>query len=137
MLRLLNTNDYDSINTNKATIVEDITIKTKKLTKGEILYTTNVTYKVCVAFVHIILFNKYDVCGLLYGGNNIIESSNRYDSTEFLTYFICNKDIMTAYFSNQSNSNIVSVRLKTNENIVANDNTGSQVTYKIYCYYIN
>ena len=67
----------------------------------------------------------------------IINTSNRYNSTEFLTYFMCNKNIMTAYFSNQSNSHILSVAPKTNENIVVDDNTDSQVTYKIYCYYIN
>lgn len=137
MLRLLNTNDYDSINTNKATIVEDITIKTKKLKAKEILYTTNITYKVCIAFVNIILSDKYDSCGLLYGGSTIMEDSNRYESTNFLTYFICNKNIMTSYYRNETNSNVVSVALKTNENIVAYNNTNSQVTYKIYCYYIN
>lgn len=137
MLRLLNTNDYDLINTNKATIVEDITIRTKKITAEEILYTTNITYKVCIAFVNIILSDKYDSCGLSYGGNSIIENSNGYRNTNFLTYFICNKDIMTSYYRNETNSNVVSIALKTNENIVAYNNTDSQVTYKIYCYYIN
>lgn len=137
MLRLLNTNDYNLINTNKATIVEDITIGTKKITTGEILYTTSTTYKVCIAFVHIILSDKYDCCSLSYGGNDIISAGNKYNQTSFLTCFICNKDMMISYCYNEVNSDIVFIALKTNENIVVQHTTNSQVTYKIYCYYIN